>query len=82
MTHKSPRLQGFRLEAITKYLKAYLKSSWGLSDINTKLPEGDQVLATSTVSCVHNDLLTHLCDLEIGIGAKDLADDAIRVRLE
>ena len=39
-------------------------------------------MAASMVSYVSNDLLTHLCDLEIGIGAYDITDDALRARLE
>jgi len=62
MTHKAPRLE----------------YNWNLSDTNTRIPEGDRVLATSMVSYVDNDLLTYLCDLEIGIGANDLTEDKLR----
>jgi hypothetical protein len=70
MTHKVARLERLCPEAMAKFLKAYLEYNLNFSDMNTRLPEGDQILATSMVSCVENDVPTHLCDLEIEIGAR------------
>jgi len=39
-------------------------------------------LANSMATCVENDLLTYLCDFEIGMGANSVIDDTLRAWFE
>jgi len=82
MIDKAPRRERFSLEAIAKLLTTYLECSWNLCDINTRLPEGDQVSASSMVSCADNYLYTDFCDLKMGIVVNDLTNDSLIVWLE
>jgi len=52
MAHKAPKLERFSLEAISKFLKAYLEYERNIADIKKRLPPGDQVLPSSMISCV------------------------------
>jgi hypothetical protein len=69
--HKASRKDEFGFEAITNFLEAY-----------PRLATRDQVLVSSIVSGIDNDLLTHFHLMEIGIGVKDLSDDSLRAQIE